>query len=110
MNTTFQVGAVNLAGNHAKTESISKNVSLSNIWQKAEFSRFGIICVLLILSACIGGVAAAVAVQHSIALLGFVAMSTVFIEALILAVTPMRTIILSAFAFALMHLLIIVFI
>ena len=89
MNSTIQVNQVNTTSAKVKTNS-SNGSSTSDFWKYAEFNRFGIICVLLIVVACLGGLAAATAIQKSTLQLVLVAIPVMTVEALILSVMPMR--------------------
>lgn len=82
-----EVKAVNVA---VKSEAVS------DFWQQVEFNRFGIIAMLLVIVTCLGGVAAAVAIQTSAFLLGVVALPAMAVEAFILSVMPMRTILITS--------------
>jgi uncharacterized membrane protein len=57
-----------------------------------EFNRFGIISMLLIIVACLGGIAAGT-VLHSTPSVVAVVVSCMLVEALILAVQPMKWIV-----------------
>ena len=98
METAIQSSHVNVAKsfqvNTPKTAAEAK--LLSKFWQQVEFNRFGIISILLVVVAIMGGFAAAVTIQQSALKLAVVALSTAMVESFILAVMPMRTIIFSA--------------
>jgi hypothetical protein len=60
-----------------------------------EFNRFGIISILLIVVACLGGIAAGNVLDSTPAVV-LVVLSCMAVEALILAVQPMKWIIMSS--------------
>ena len=97
-----KVNAVNLTLN-LKTQAVSA------IWQKAEFSRFAITPLLMVIVVCMGGFAAAVSVETSIVKLAIVAISCGLTEAFMLALMPMRTVIISSVICVLLSLLLILF-
>ncbi len=61
-------------------------------WNKIEFSRFGIISILVVVLGCVGGLAASFGAGDSIAKLAMIAFPTIITLALILAVAPMKLI------------------
>lgn len=87
MNSTIHVSQANIASAKIKTNSLKTN---SDFWKYAEFNRFGIICVLLIVVACLGGLAAATAIQRSTLQLVLVAIPVMTVEAAILSIMSMR--------------------
>lgn len=89
MNSTIHVNQANTTSANIKANSLKVNSS-SDFWKYAEFNRFGIICVLLIVVACLGGLAAATAIQRSTLQLVLVAIPVMTVESLILSVMPMR--------------------
>lgn len=96
----------------AKTITVAnvetKNKTVSDFWEKAEFSRFAITPMILIIVACVGGIAAAVGIQQSAFKLAVVALTTAGVEACILAVTPMRVIIIGSIISLIVSLLVII--
>lgn len=87
MNSTIHAHHAGLAP--AKSKALKVNAS-SDFWKFAEYNRFGIICVLLIVVACMGGLAAATAIQRSTLQLILVAIPVMTVESSILAVMSMR--------------------
>jgi len=81
----------NTAAQAAHSSGKSKASQIA-FWNKIEFSRFGIISMLVIIIGCIGGIAAAFGANGSIAQLAMVAFPTIISLALVLAVAPMRVI------------------
>lgn len=86
--------------NHANV-SVSVNTKSSRatvyrFWEELEFHRFSFLPFLLVVMACVGGLAAAVAVGKSEWALLAVAFSTGAIEILIMSVSPMRWIVFTA--------------
>lgn len=104
MNTTFS----NNKGSFS-TKEITKAKTASTFWEQAEFHRFGIIAATLVIIACMGGFAAAIALKGSIVTLTAVAISTGLAEGLILAVAPMRYIALASAVSFLISLFVILF-
>jgi len=65
----------------------------SPFWKKAEFNRFGITPLLLVLISCVGGAAAAVGVeQQSTFKIAAAAFPTAVGLSMVLGLTPMRVI------------------
>lgn len=94
MATVAKHGSMNI-----NVASVSKNkeqVQVSEFWKNMEEARFAITPIILIVMACIGGFAAAVAMQYSWVLLAAIAFPATFALGTILAVMPMRTIIISS--------------
>lgn len=87
MNSTYHANQATVAS--GKTNKSSLSIT-SDFWKQIEFNRFGIICVLLIVVACVGGIAAATAIRVSTEQLVLVAIPVMAVEALILAVAPMK--------------------
>lgn len=106
MNT--QTHFRNAAIANSDTQSAQKK-SLNNFWKDAEFNRFGIIPVLLLLVACIGGFAASYGAGVSAFRLGMVAFPSIIALALMLAVAPMRLIFWSTATAIILDLFILVF-
>ncbi len=77
------------------THNQKTNVATADFWADLEKHRFGYIGLILVVMACMGGLAAAVAVQESEIKLMAVALSTMLIEVLVMAVAPMRIILLA---------------
>ena len=80
------------------TGSTTKIATQSKFWEAAEFNRFGIISMLLVIIACLNGISAAYGAQGDAVKIGLLAFSTVLAESLILAVAPMKTIFLVSVA------------
>ncbi|MES2131190.1 MAG: hypothetical protein V4506_02505 [Bacteroidota bacterium] len=72
--------------------SQSEKKSLSSIWENMEFSRFGIIAILVVILGCLGGMAASFGAGDNILKLAMIAFPTIIALALILAVAPMKVI------------------
>lgn len=108
MNSTIHVNQANTASTQVKTNTV-KTRSTSEFWKYAEFNRFGIICVLLIVVACLGGLAAATAIQRSTSELVLVAIPVMTVEALILSVMPMRYIFIASIVSVVISSLIMIF-
>jgi hypothetical protein len=87
METTIQSTAV-----HGTYQTVSKSASRSAFWESMEFNRFGIIAILLLIIGCTGGIAVAFGAGADILQISMVAFPTIIALALILAVSPMKTI------------------
>ncbi len=98
METTMNQGTVNLTG--SKVGTASKTKTQSKFWEMAEFNRFGIISMVLLIIGIVGGLAASFGAQLDVLKLGAIVFPTIFCLAFILSVSPMKLIIYSA-AFAL---------
>jgi hypothetical protein len=110
MNTAIQVNPLSISVRTVKAVyAEAKTSSTSDFWKNAEFNRFGIVAFLLVIVTCLGGFAAAVAVKESTLQLAVVTSSAMLVEALILAVTPMRAIIISSVISVVISLFVIVF-
>lgn len=75
----------------SSSNSDSKN-TYALLWNKVEFSRFGIISMLVVVLGCVGGMAASFGAGDSIIKLAMIAFPTIITLALILAVAPMKVI------------------
>lgn len=83
--------------------------SIHPFWEKLEFSRFGIIALLVIIIGCVGGLAASFGAGSSIISLALIAFPTILALAFILAVAPMRVIVYVSAIAILMDLLVLIF-
>lgn len=75
-----------------RTLGQAKKISNTAFWNKLEFSRYGIISMLVLITGCLGGIAAAFGAHGSSLELALIAFPTILSLALILAVAPMRAI------------------
>jgi hypothetical protein len=91
-------------------EAEIKNMSgLERLLAHAEFNRFGIICVVLTVVGCLGGIVVGLgAIQNTIALISVVIPTMVTLSMLI-AVAPMRYLLFSASACILIDLSLMLF-
>jgi|SRR5688572_5954880 len=106
METSIQAQKIsNVAVAEAKTASVNK---LDEFWSTLEYNRFGMVPVLIVIVACVGGIAAAFAIQMSPIRLATVVFSTGLTEAFILGMLPMRTVVITAVVSLLVSLLAIV--
>jgi hypothetical protein len=80
----------------AETATRVKINSKESFWQMTEAHRFAITPMLLVVVACLGGFAAAYVLQEEVYKLAVIAISIGLVEAFILAVMPMRTIIIAS--------------
>lgn len=92
-----------------KMEKRKTSLSVSEFLNDLEANRFGIAPMLLVFMACLGGIAAAFAVQESEIELLAVAVSTTLIEVLIIALAPMRIIVLASVVAFIIDLFVLIF-
>lgn len=86
MNTSIHKSRVITSTNSISTE----NKSLTRFWNDCEKNRFGIVPIVLVVIACIGGITAAYAIDNNTFQLGLVVFPTIISLALILGVAPMK--------------------
>ena len=89
MNTSIQKSHTIVSTNSIRSEKKSN----THFWENCESNRFGIIPILLVVIACIGGITAAYAIDDNAFRLGLVVFPTIISLALMLAVAPMKWII-----------------
>ncbi len=87
MNTLSQPHAPS-----AVTEKPKFISAFSHFLDELEVNRFGFAPMILVAMACLGGIAAAFAIQKSETELMAVAITTSFVEVLTIAIAPMRMI------------------
>ena len=87
---TILNSAIALQAPSVSVKSVNRTKSMAAFWDKLEKDRFGMTPVFLVLAACLGGFAAAVTVQYSIAMLCIVGLATGLVEVMLIAVAPMR--------------------
>lgn len=75
---------------HATPVRKVKSLNLTSFWNTLERDRFGLTPLFLVVPACLGGFAAAVAVQYSILMLAIVGLFTGLVEVLLISIIPMR--------------------
>jgi hypothetical protein len=78
-------------------------------WERLEFSRFGIIALLVIVLGCVGGIAASFGATASVIGLALIAFPTIIALAFILAVAPMRIIVYASAIAIVLDLLVLIF-
>lgn len=78
-------------------------------FQEAEFNRFGLICVIITVVGCLGGVAVGLGAIQSTLTLALVIVPTMATLSLILAVAPMKQIIFAASVSVLIDITLIVY-
>ncbi len=105
METTLKSTHANFSASQTTT---TENSNLA-FWNKMEVNRFGVSPVILLLLGIIGGVAAAAGIMDSWVKLAAVAFPSTISLALILAVAPMRAIIIGSSLAILLDLLVIIF-
>lgn len=104
METTLKSVHANISLNQTQV----KQNSNAEFWKKAEFNRYGISPMVLLIIGILGGVAAASGIMDSWVKLAAVAFSSTITLALVLAVSPMRVIIISSAIAVLIDLLVII--
>ena len=75
------------------TEQLNKS---NNTLESAEFNRFGIISMLLLIVGCLGGIAVGLGAVENVVTLTMVVVPTMVTLSLLLAVSPMKYILTSA--------------
>ena len=98
--------------NTNQTNKQAKEIAKSNpslFWEKVEFSRFGIISMLIIIIGCVGGFAASFGADGDILKLALIAFPTIISLAFVLAVAPMRVILYSSIIAIILDLIVLVF-
>ena len=91
-------------------ETLSGNpLSGGRFFQEAEFNRFGLICVIITVVGCLGGSAIGLGAIQSTLTLSLVIIPTMVTLSLLLAVSPMKHILFSAFVSVLIDLFLIVY-
>ena len=85
---------INRQQEHISVQSkTSTATSISKLWEDAESNRFGIIPILLVVLACLGGLAASFGAGSDTLKLAMIVFPTIISLAFMLAVAPMRLII-----------------
>ena len=87
MNTSVNTGFVSTPVT-AKQEV--RRFNMEPFWEYLEESRFGMTPLFLVIGVCLGGFAAAVAVQYSLLLLMLVGLSTGLVAIMLISVMSMR--------------------
>ena len=67
-----------------------KTINLTKFWEALEEGRFGFTPLLLVIATTLGGIAAACALGKSMIMLTAVVCSTGLVEALLIAIAPMK--------------------
>jgi len=97
MSTILQSKQMQFSASSQKAGNTKQNTnSISLFWEKAEAHRFAITPLLLVVIACMGGVAAAAVLQENVLKLALVAVSTALAEGFVLALAPMRTVLIAS--------------
>ena len=89
-------------------ERANKNQN-SKFWDDVEFSRYGIISILVLIVGCCGGIAASFGANADILQLALVAFPSIISLALILAVAPMRVIVYASVIAIILDIIVIAF-
>lgn len=105
METTIKSNQTKNAVRSDKASSATGNA----FWDKMEFSRFGIISMLVVFLGCVGGVAASYGAQDNTLKLALIAFPTIISLALVLAVAPMKAILYLSGVAILIDLIILIF-
>jgi len=74
------------------TEVKSKSKAASTFWAQAEQTRFAVVPMFLLIVVCIGAICGATVLMESPFKLAIVVVSTSMVQAMIIAVLPIRTI------------------
>ena len=104
MKTLTQTHPTNISVSAEKIKT-----RLSEFLDELEATRFGFAPMILIVIACLGGIAGAFAVQSSEIKLMAVVISTSFVEILIIALAPMRMIVLASIIAFIIDLIVFIF-
>lgn len=96
---------------HLKLTVVTSTPTLKahTFWKQAEAYRFGIIPMLLVVVACMGGIAAGFGAKDDAVKIGTIAFPTIIMLAFILAVAPMRWIIWTAVIAVLLQIGVLIF-
>ncbi len=78
---------------NVSTKSETTHATPSNFWQLMEFSRYGVIALILVVIGCMGGFAASYGAQDNAYKIALIVFPTILSLAFILAVMPMRLIV-----------------
>ena len=105
METTIKTQQAN--NSVSSTKSVSGKESA--FWEKLEFSRFGIISMLVVVLGCVGGMAASFGAKDDVVKLGMMAFPTIISLALILAVAKMRIIVYVSIIAIILDLIVLIF-
>ncbi len=92
----------------AKTNQKS-NATNKTFWDKAEFSRYGIISMIVLITGCLGGIAASFGANGDALQLSLIAFPTIITLAYILAVAPMKSILYLASLAVVLDLVVLIF-
>lgn len=76
-------------------ETTLKTSKLQNLFAESEFNRFGLICIVLLIIGCLGGIAVGQGAIGSVFSLSIVVLPTMTTLSMLLAVAPMRYILIS---------------
>ena len=93
----------------AKAENAQTQSKVSSALSELEANRFGFMPLLLIIMACLGGITAAFAAQGSDLKLMAVAITSTFVEILIIALAPIRLILIASLIAFIVNLLVFIF-
>lgn len=69
---------------------------IEKLLSESEFNRFGLICVILLVVGCLGGVTVGLGAINSVVMLSMVVIPTMTTLSLLLAVSPMKYILTAA--------------
>lgn len=107
METTVKLNQSDISFNEEKIKAQEK--ASAGFWKNAEDSRFAISPLVLLVMCIVGGIAAASGIIDSWVQLAAVAFPSTICLALILALAPMRTIIIGASIAVIIDVLVIIF-
>ena len=97
MNTIIQTSRLNVSTKTLNKVNVKTSI-FTHFLKNAETNRFGIIPILLVLVVGFGAVAAATVVEVGGIQLAMVALFAMLVETLVVAVMPMRAIIIASIA------------
>lgn len=107
--STIQGNYLKTITEKVKVQDVQRRTdSIAAFWQSAETNRFGIIPLLLVFVASVSAMAAAYAVQGNEFELIAISLSAMCVEVLVIAVMPMRSIVVAALVALIISLLVII--
>jgi hypothetical protein len=89
--------------------NVKKRGGLESLFSKAEFNRFGIICVVLTIVGCLGGIVVGLGAINDTFALVSVVLPTMVTLSLLIAVAPMNYLLYSATLSILIDLILLVY-
>ena len=97
MNTAIQSSPIHVNVNEKQAiKSETRVLETDARWKTAEFNRYGLVPIILVIVVGIGAVCAATVLHESAVKLALITISASFVQAMIIAVMPMRVITIAA--------------